>query len=195
MIVFEDQLKSIWDFAVVSHHRRIENLRVLLESGASYKELRETSQRQLVDYSGGRNAREIIDEFLRCVFDYVRAKDVLHKELCRYLFIIFDNWGNRERAASSKAITSAMTVDHVFFLDDVEVGALRMGRKLMAQFKRRVVLILSDEGKFIVKIISFSDQDCAINVSISSSSICANKFRGPHSRFLDHVKCINAQSP
>jgi hypothetical protein len=147
VIAFQDESQPIWGFSAVNHPRRIENLRALLEPGEHCKDLRDVAQRQLNAHSRGRCVSEVIGEFIWSILDYVHTNNKIDKTHCRYLFITPGSWGNPEKGAFSRAIKSVMSLDSISFLEDIEAGALRIGKKLLAQSKRRGILILIVEGK------------------------------------------------
>ena len=147
VIAFQDELPPIWGFSAVKHPQRIENLRALLEPGEHCKDLRDVAQRQLNAHSRGRGVSEVIGEFIWSILDYVHANNKIDERHCRYLFVTPGSWGNPEKGSFSKAIKSVMSLDSVSFLEDIEAGALLIGKKLLAQSKRRGILILIVEGK------------------------------------------------
>ena len=152
VIAFQDESSPIWGFAALNHPKRIENLRVLLESGEHYKDLRDVAKRQLAAHSQGRTASEVIGEFVQCVFNYAHSKGKIDKKHCRYLFITPGSWGDPEKWSFSNAIKPIVSLDCVSFLDDVEAGALRLGKMLLAQSKRRGILVLNVDGKSLLDI-------------------------------------------
>ena len=146
VIAYADK-QILWGFEAVGHQRQISNLRGLLEDdGRSNKDSR---LKQLSLSSGGKDAIQVIGDFLSCALEYIVRRNALDLELCQYIFVIPSSWGERETGSYAKAITHAVPIQCVTFCRGIEAGIFWMIRKLRTASQRRGRLAMLSDGTSI----------------------------------------------
>jgi hypothetical protein len=144
VIAFDNtQSQPIWGFDAVHHPKRIEYLRVLLES----KEIiglteNATLKRQVAVLAGGRRSIQVVKEFLRCALEYLQ----LYYKSCGYSFIVPSRWSEGVVGTYAEALPMVIHNTSIKFLQDIEAGTFWMVRHLRERAQGSGVVLINSEG-------------------------------------------------